>query len=103
MNNKLSPAARREENWGWIMVAPTIIGLVVLNLWPFVQTIYTSFCEHLGFGHYKFVGLANYSEIFQTPEFWKATWNTILFCILTVPVGLFLSLLVAMQIGRAHV
>jgi len=99
VKNKLSPAARREENWGWIMVAPTIIGLVVLNLWPFVQTIYTSFCEHLGFGHYKFVGLANYAEIFQTPEFWKATWNTILFCILTVPVGLFLSLLVAMLLN----
>ena len=99
MKHKLSPAARREENWGWIMVAPTIIGLIVLNLWPFVQTIYTSFCEHLGFGHYKFVGLANYAEIFQTPEFWKATWNTILFCILTVPVGLFLSLLVAMLLN----
>ena len=99
MNNKLSPAARREENWGWIMVAPTIIGLVVLNLWPFVQTIYTSFCEHLGFGHYKFIGLANYVEIFQTPEFWKATWNTIYFCILTVPLGLFLSLLVAMLLN----
>ena len=40
MNNKLSPAARREENWGWIMVAPTILGLVILNLWPFVQTIF---------------------------------------------------------------
>ena len=99
MKHKLSPAARREENWGWIMVAPTIIGLIVLNLWPFVQTIYTSFCEHLGFGHYKFIGLANYAEIFQTPEFWRATWNTILFCILTVPVGLFLSLLVAMLLN----
>ncbi len=99
MNNKLSLATRREENWGWIMVAPTIIGLVVLNIWPFIQTIYTSFCEHLGFGHYKFIGLANYAEIFQTPEFWKATWNTILFCILTVPVGLFLSLLVAMLLN----
>ena len=99
MNNKLSPAARREENWGWIMVAPTIIGLIVLNLWPFVQTLYTSFCEHLGFGHYKFIGLANYVEIFQTPEFWKATWNTIYFCILTVPLGLFLSLLVAMLLN----
>ena len=96
---KLSPAARREENWGWIMVAPTIIGLIVLNLWPFVQTLYTSFCEHLGFGHYKFIGLANYVEIFQTPEFWKATWNTIYFCILTVPLGLFLSLLVAMLLN----
>ena len=99
MNNKLSPAARREENWGWIMVAPTIIGLIVLNIWPFIQTIYTSFCEHLGFGRYKFIGLGNYAEIFQTPEFWKATWNTILFCILTVPLGLFLSLLVAMLLN----
>ena len=35
MNNKLSAAARREENWGWFMVAPTIIGLVVLNLCAF--------------------------------------------------------------------
>ena len=96
---KLSVAARREENWGWIMVAPTIIGLLVLNLWPFVQTLYTSFCEHLGFGHYKFIGLQNYIEMFQNAEFWKATWNTIYFCILTVPLGLFLSLLVAMLLN----
>ncbi|MCI9120819.1 MAG: sugar ABC transporter permease [Oscillibacter sp.] len=81
------------------MVAPTIIGLVVLNLWPFVQTLYTSFCEHLGFGNYKFIGLGNYIEMFQNPEFWRATWNTIYFCILTVPVGLFLSLLVAMLLN----
>ena len=96
---KLSAAARREQNWAYIMVAPTIIGLVVLNLWPFVQTLYTSFCEHLGFGHYKFVGLQNYIDIFQRPEFWRATWNTIYFCILTVPLGLFLSLLVAMLLN----
>ena len=96
---KLSAAARREENWGWIMVAPTIIGLIILNLWPFVQTLYTSFCEHLGFGHYKFIGLQNYVEMFQNAEFWRATWNTILFCILTVPLGLFLSLLVAMLLN----
>ena len=99
MNKKLSPAARREENWGWIMVSPTIIGLIVLNLWPFVQTIYTSFCEHEGFGRYSFIGLQNYIDMFQNAEFWKATWNTILFCILTVPVGLFLSLLVAMLLN----
>jgi len=99
VKKKMSSAARWEERWGWIMVAPTIIGLTVLNLWPFVQTIYTSFCEHLGFGHYKFVGLKNYAAIFQNPEFWRATWNTVLFCILTVPVGLFLSLLVAMLLN----
>lgn len=96
---KMSAAAKREQNWAYIMVAPTIIGLIVLNLWPFVQTLYTSFCEHLGFGNYKFVGLQNYIDIFQRPEFWRATWNTIYFCILTVPLGLFLSLLVAMLLN----
>ncbi len=99
MKTKLSAAARREENWGYIMIAPTIIGLIVLNIWPFIQTLYTSFCEHLGFGHYKFIGIGNYIDVFQRPEFWRATWNTIYFCILTVPIGLFLSLLVAMLLN----
>ena len=96
---KMSAAAKREQNWAYIMVAPTIIGLIVLNLWPFVQTLYTSFCEHLGFGNYKFVGFQNFIDVFQRPEFWRATWNTIYFCILTVPLGLFLSLLVAMLLN----
>ena len=99
MNRKLSAAARREENWGWIMVAPTIIGLGVLNIWPFIQTIYTSFCEHLGFGRYKFIGLGNYAEMLGSTEFWKATWNTIFFCILTVPVGVALALFVAILLN----
>ena len=96
---KLAAAAREEEKWGWIMVAPTMIGLFVLNIWPFIQTIYTSFCEHLGFGHYQFIGLDNYVEMFTTPEFWKATWNTVWFCILTVPGGMVLALFVAMLLN----
>ncbi len=37
--------------------------------------------------------------MFQTPEFWKATWNTVKFCILTVPVGVILALFVAMLLN----
>ena len=96
---KLSAADRREENWGYIMIAPTLIGLLVLNIWPFIQTIYTSFCEHLGFGHYKFIGFQNYIDMFRSPEFWKATWNTVWFCFLTVPVGVILALFVAMLLN----
>ena len=96
---RLSAAARREQNWGWFMVAPTIIGLLILNVWPFIQTLYASFCEHLGFGNYEFIGWGNYIAMFQDPDFWKATWNTVYFCILTVPVGIFLSLLVAILLN----
>ena len=81
------------------MVAPTIIGLVVLNLWPFVQTLYSSFFEHLGFGHYSFIGVQNYKDMFGNTEFLKATWNTVYFCILTVPVGIALALLVALLLN----
>lgn len=98
-SEKLSTAAREERNWGYIMVAPTIIGLVVLNVWPFIQTIYASFCEHLGFGHYKFIGFQNYIDMFQNTDFWRATVNTLVFCVLTVPVGIFLSLLVAILLN----
>ena len=99
MGKKLTVAERREENWGWLMVAPTIVGLAILNLWPFVQTIYSSFCEHLGFGHYRFIGLQNFVDMFGNTEFWKATWNTVWFCILTVPVGIVLALFIAIMLN----
>ena len=96
---KMSAAAKREQNWGWIMVAPTIIGLLVLNVYPFIQTLIMSFSTHLGFGTYEFKGIGNYTDMLKSPEFWKATWNTIYFCILTVPIGIFLALLVAILLN----
>ena len=85
--------------WGYLMVAPTIIGLIVLNIVPFFQTIYMSFSKSKSFGAYQFCGLENYVEMFKSPEFWKATWNSIYFCILTVPIGVFLALLVAVLLN----
>lgn len=32
-------------------------------------------------------------------EFWKATWNSIYFCILTVPIGIFLALIIAVLLN----
>lgn len=37
--------------------------------------------------------------MFESREFWKATWNSIYFCILTVPAGLFLSLVTAVLLN----
>ena len=96
---KPSKLARSGSTWGLMMVAPTIIGLLILNIVPFFQTIYMSFSKTKAFGAYEFCGFANYMEMFQTPEFWKATWNSVYFCILTVPIGVFLSLLVAVLLN----
>ena len=97
--HKKSKLARSGSVWGMSMVAPTIIGLLILNIIPFFQTIYMSFSQSKAFGAYEFCGLDNYIEMFQTPEFWKATWNSVYFCILTVPIGVFLSLIVAVLLN----
>lgn len=81
------------------MVAPTIIGLIVLNVWPFIQTLILSFSTTHPFGYYELSGVGNYTQMFANQEFWKATWNSIYFCILTVPIGMFLSLLVAVLLN----
>lgn len=81
--------------WGLLLTAPTIIGLIVLNIWPFIQTVYLSFTNAKRFGEYSFIGFSNYVRMFGSTEFWQATWNSIYFCILTVPVGIFLALVLA--------
>ena len=97
--DKTSKLGRDGAFWGLVMVAPTVIGLIVLNIYPFIDTIYMSFSKSLPFGEFEFEGIANYVEMFGNAEFWQATWNTIFFCILTVPVGIFLALLVAVLLN----
>lgn len=88
-----------DAKWGYLMVAPTIIGLIVLNVWPFIQTLILSFSTTHPFGYYELSGIGNYVQMFGNQEFWKATWNSIYFCILTVPIGIFLSLVVAVLLN----
>ncbi len=88
-----------DAKWGYLMVAPTIIGLIVLNVWPFIQTVVLSFSTTHPFGYFELSGIGNYTQMFSNREFWKATWNSIYFCILTVPLGIFLSLVTAVLLN----
>ena len=69
--------SRQSSYWGYLMIAPTIIGLLVLNIYPFIKTIILSFSSTRAFGKYEFSGLENYIHMFSAPEFWRATWNTL--------------------------
>ena len=96
---KTSKHAKSESRWAYIMVAPTVIGLLVLNIYPFLETIVMSFSKTRPFGLFELQGIENYVEMFTSAEFWRANLNTLYFCILTVPLGLFLSLVVAVMLN----
>lgn len=89
----------KNNMWGYLFVGPTILGLLLLNVYPFIQTLVLSFSSTKAFGGYEFSGLENFRTMFAASEFWKATWNTLYFCILTVPVGVFVALLVGILLN----
>ncbi|TQS45856.1 carbohydrate ABC transporter permease [Cryptosporangium phraense] len=72
-----------EALWGYALIAPTGLGLLVFYLWPVLQTAYLSFTETGPFGGpATWTGLNNYRELFSDGEFGRATLNTILYTVL---------------------
>ena len=65
----MTAAEKREAIWGWAFILPTMIGLIVLNFYPVIQTIYQSFCKTGDFGKGNvFIGLGNYTKLLADGE-----------------------------------
>lgn len=100
VKNKVSKKTRNEWCWGWFMVAPTIIGLLVLNIIPIFQTLYLSFFKSGAFGKGNvFVGLENYKTMIQDEQVWYAVRNTLGYTCLVVPVTIVIALLMAVALN----
>lgn len=88
---------RSEWIWAYAFIAPTILGLAVLNIIPFFQSVWLSMQD-------KYTGaptVGNYVRMFtEDGLFWRSNLNTLLFTLLTVPVGVFLSLIFATLLNR---
>lgn len=85
--------------WGYFMIAPTMIGLFILNIFPIFQTLYLSFTKSGSFGKVTFIGLKNYMTMFHDKLVIQSFLNTFVYTILTVPIGVFLSLTVAVLLN----
>ncbi len=66
------------------VVLPICVYILFVG-YPVVYTVYLSFCKWDGFAKViPFIGLANYRELIQDPDFWTALTNTILWTIGTL-------------------
>ncbi|MGN0268940.1 MAG: carbohydrate ABC transporter permease [Lachnospiraceae bacterium] len=98
---KMTKAEKNEAIWGLAFVAPTMIGLIVLNFYPIAYTIYQSFCKTGNFGMGNvFVGFDNYSKVFQSGEFWGSLVNTFKYAIIEVPFSVVIALILAVFLNR---
>ncbi len=86
--------------WGYIFIFPTALGLILLNIWPAIQTAILSFQKTVGFGDTEWVGLRNYQKMFADGEVFQSLLNTLIYAVVSIPSIVVLSLLVAVLMNR---
>jgi multiple sugar transport system permease protein len=101
MKPKMSKAQKDEAKWGWLFVAPTMLGLIILNFYPIFNTIYQSFFKTGDFGKGNtFIGLGNFTKLMADGAIWQAFWNTIKYAIIEVPFGVAIALVLAVFLNK---
>jgi multiple sugar transport system permease protein len=90
----------KDALWGYIMIAPMMLGLSVICIGPFFQNFFYSFTKWNAFGRYKWIGFGNYKTLFKDPEVFRAIGNTFKYIILTLPIGLAISLIIAVLLNQ---
>lgn len=93
-----------KNQWkAWLYLSPAIILLLIFTVWPIINTLRMAFLEEYNgltalVPGMKFeVGFGNFEKVLFDPgsPFFKSLLNTILLCVLTVPISTFLALLIA--------
>lgn len=86
--------------WGWALIAPTLIGLLVLNIIPMIQTLVMSFQNVSTFGESTWVHFDNYIRMIGDPKVWQSLKNTLLYGLVQVPITVILSTIAAVLVNQ---
>ncbi|CAM4339244.1 carbohydrate ABC transporter permease [Paenibacillus typhae] len=94
---------RREQLAGWLFIAPEVIGMLVIAVFPLVFSLILSLTEWNlvgGLSAIHFVGLDNFVELFRDNRFLQALKNNVLFTLGTVPVTMLLGVVFSALIHK---
>jgi len=95
---------RQRNLFCYIMVAPAMILVLLLGLYPMLASIRMSFLQYdlmvMATQGTPFVGLKNYIELLNRPQFAQALINTLAFVVVAVGTVVTLGLLVAQVLSR---
>jgi len=87
----------RRDLTGWLFASPIVIGLLVFTVYPFLASLYLSFCDFDIFTPPRWIGLTNYVTLFtQDPLFWKALYNVLYYTAFAVPLSIGFGVILAL-------
>ena len=101
---RLAPLARREARWGFIFIAPWIIGFLAFTLIPMIATLAFTF-TNINLEQKQplaFVGLDNYRTLLNDGQAWDSLGITLKFALIALPLGILAPFAVALLLSSRH-
>jgi multiple sugar transport system permease protein len=87
---------RREALWGWLFVAPAVLGLILFQLGPVLASLYLSFTSYDIVSTPKWIGLRNFERLFTEDRLYiKSLGITAYYSLLAIPSSLVVAYLIA--------
>ena len=94
-----------KHSWkAWLYLAPAIVLLLIFTAWPIVNTLRMAFLENYSIMHsiggasFEF-GIGNFLKVIKYKNFLQCLKNTVLLCVLTVPISTILALVIAVGLN----
>lgn len=90
----------RQDLTGWGFVAPAMVIILGLSIFPAAWALLLSLQKWNGFAEPEFVGGGNYSQLMSDEQFWEAVTHTGGYVVLFVPASVLLGLFLAVALNR---
>jgi multiple sugar transport system permease protein len=90
---------KRNLRLGLAFISPWIAGFLALCVYPLISSIYYSLCDYSVLSPAVFIGAQNYRDLWGDASFWKSVYNTFFFAAFAIPLGLIVSLSLAILLN----
>jgi len=89
--------ARQKRNlFAFLIMAPALISVALWSYYPLIAGSVMAFQDYKIVTGTKWVGLDNFSEVLFTPQVWKSLWNSCVYMVLSLGLGFFSPILLAL-------
>ena len=91
---------RREGRLAYVLLTPTLLVILFLVAYPFVSAVYLSLQNKMVGAPGRYVGFANYLELFRDEVFLRTAWNSVVYTVVAVGLKFFIGLTMALILDQ---
>ncbi len=85
---------------GLAFISPWLLGFAAFTVYPVAASLYYSFCDYDVLSRPIWVGLLNYRDMATDSVFWQSLGNTLVFSLISLPLGLLCALSLALLLNQ---